>query len=84
MPLTPEAKQLRDLRKIAKEFIVVTEDLIGQIDECYKQPESVERGKAVARVVGRLEFVKDQLKHFGLHLKLGVPAKKQSLTPKKK
>lgn len=65
--------EARRYRKQLVELSNVTYTALAQLDVLMKQPPSVERGKAIARVLNALAMANDSARHFGLGIPFDSP-----------
>lgn len=64
--LTQERKRRRELAKALTELTTVVSGYLNRMDRVMSQPESRERGKAMAELVNMLDLANDQALHFAL------------------
>lgn len=60
------AKERAALRKHLEDLTTTVGDVIHNFDVVARQPESVERGRTLARIINALEMANDRARHFGL------------------
>lgn len=68
--MTPEQREIRELKKHLKYLVTITTQFIAQLDIEMRQPSTLERGSRIARMSNCLEMAKDRARHFGLGEKL--------------
>lgn len=64
--MTQTERELRDTRRILRDLVVAVEQHIAHLDRLGKMPESVERGKMLARLTNALELGNEMARRFGL------------------
>lgn len=65
---TKEERELRqNLKDLTRSFLV----LLARLDVVMKQPQSPERGKAIARICNDMDVANDCAMRFGLGLNFG-------------
>lgn len=71
----------RDAARYRKQLQALTgavKMVLDQMDELMKGPSTVERGRAIGRLMGQLEYANDSARHFGLGEKLTVREQKKA------
>jgi hypothetical protein len=66
MPITPDQREIRELKKHLRGLTTQVMATIAQIDRLMKMPESNVRGKLVAEAMNALEMSNDGARYFGL------------------
>lgn len=66
MPITPEQREVRNLKKHLRGLTAQVMTTIAAIDRIMKMPESPTRGKLMAEAMNALEMSNDGARYFGL------------------
>jgi len=66
VPITPDQREVRKLKKHLKDLTGAVMGAIARIDALMKQPDSNLRGKQIAEVTNALEMTNDGARYFGL------------------
>ena len=64
----PAQREIRNLRGSLKALTTRVAQCLDALDRWMKQPSTVERGRAIARISNALELANDEARFFGLHV----------------
>ena len=68
--MTPQARELRDLRRILKDHTNAVVTFLRGLDAEMKRPDSNDRGRRIAQMANNLAIDNDMARHFGLGIDL--------------
>ena len=78
MAVTPEQREIRNLKKHLRGLTTQVIDTIARLDRIMKMPESNLRGKLVAEATNALEMTNDGARYFGLSIDFRTDTKRKS------
>lgn len=66
--MTPEQRQIRELRRNLKDLVESVGVCLGALDAEMRTPSDAKRGQRVAAICNALDLAHDRAAHFGLDM----------------